>query len=147
MEVLFTIGFRQKTAREFFTLLEKNSVSMLVDIRLNNTSQLCAFTKFPDIDFFTRKILGIDYVHELCFAPSEEILSGYRKKLFNWNGYEDRFFALMSKRNISDHILKNYSTTDRICLLCSEPTQEKCHRRLVAEKFVEVFGKINIVAL
>ena len=147
MEVLFTIGFRKKTAREFFTLLEKNSVSKLVDIRLNNTSQLCAFTKFPDIDFFTRKILGIDYVHDLCFAPSEEILSGYRKKLFDWRGYEDRFFALMSKRNISDYILKNYSDTERICLLCSEPTQEKCHRRLVAEKFVEVFGKINVVAL
>lgn len=146
MKVIFTIGFRKKTAQEFFTLLEKSSVTKLVDIRLNNTSQLCAFTKFPDINFFTRKILGIDYVHELIFAPSEEILSGYRNKLFNWNGYEDRFFALMSKRNVSDYILENYSQTDRICLLCSEPTQEKCHRRLVAQKFVETLG-VNVIAL
>lgn len=146
MEVIFTIGFRQKTAQEFFTLLEKNSVSTLVDIRLNNTSQLCAFTKFPDIKFFTQKILGIDYVHELIFAPSEEILSGYRKKLFNWEGYEDKFFNLMNKRNVSDYILEKYSQTDRICLLCSEPMQEKCHRRLVAEKFIETLC-VKVVAL
>ena len=147
MKKLFTLGFRQKTAEEFFTLLEKNSVSALVDVRLNNTSQLCAFTKFPDIEFFAKIILGIDYIHDINFAPTEEILSGHRKKIFDWRGYEERFFALMDERNILAHIAENYSQRDRICLLCSEPTPEKCHRRLVAEKFLETFGSIEIVNL
>ena len=147
MRKLFTMGFRKKTAKEFFTLLERNSVSALVDIRLNNTSQLCAFTKFSDMEFFTERIPEIDYIHDVNFAPTEEILSGHKKKLFNWQGYEDRFFTLMDARNILEHIGKNYSRRDRICLLCSEPTPERCHRRLVAKKFLEAFEGIEIIDL
>lgn len=35
---LFTIGFTQKSAKEFFTLLSKNNIECLIDVRLNNVS-------------------------------------------------------------------------------------------------------------
>ena len=147
MRKLFTMGFTKKTAENFFNLLEKNSVSTVVDVRLNNTSQLAAFTKFPDIVFFLNKISNINYVHDVNFAPTEKILSDYKKKIIDWRGYEEEFFKLMNERNISDYIKKNYSDAENFCLLCTEPTPEKCHRRLVAEKFLEVFNDIEIINL
>ena len=147
MKTLYTMGFTKKTAEEFFYLLEKNRVATVIDVRLNNTSQLAAFSKFPDIKFFLRKIINTDYIHDLNFAPSEDILNRYKKKIIDWAGYETEFFKLMESRNIGAHIKKNYSDSDKICLLCSEPTAENCHRRLVAEKFSEVLGDITIIHL
>jgi len=42
---LFTIGFTKKTAEEFFTYLQNAGVRRIVDIRLNNTSQIAGFAK------------------------------------------------------------------------------------------------------
>lgn len=147
MNKIFTVGFTKKTAEEFFTLLEENSVAEIIDVRLSNTSQLAGFSKFPDIKFFLQRILNINYRHEKIFAPTENILSNYKKKIIDWAGYEKNFENLMRERNISDYILKNYFDADKICLLCSEPTPENCHRRLVAEKFAEVFANIKIIHL
>lgn len=147
MKNIFTIGFTKKTAEEFFTLPEKNHVSKIVDVRLNNTSQLASFSKFPDIEFFLKRILNVGYVHDKNFAPTENILNRYKKKIISWNDYEREFADLMNERNISEHIKKIYSESDNLCLLCSEPTPENCHRRLVAEKFAEIFGNVRIIHL
>ena len=45
---LFTIGFTKKDAKTFFDLLNNNGVTLIVDVRLNNTSQLAVFSKYPD---------------------------------------------------------------------------------------------------
>lgn len=52
MAKLYTIGFTKKSAQKFFELLEMNNVNTIIDIRLNNTSQLSGFAKYPDIKFF-----------------------------------------------------------------------------------------------
>lgn len=147
MKNIFTIGFTKKTAEEFFILLEKNHVSKIVDVRLNNTSQLAAFSKFPDIEFFLKRILNAGYFHDKNFAPTEDILNRYKKKIISWNDYEREFADLMCERNITEHIKKNYSESDNFCLLCSEPTPENCHRRLAAEKIAETFGDAQIIHL
>lgn len=147
MNKIFTIGFTKKTAEEFFTLLEKNLVTEVVDVRLNNTSQLAGFSKFPDIKFFLERVSNINYRHDKNFAPSENILSDYKKKIIDWVDYEKNFDNYLREKNISDYILKNYFNADNICLLCAEPTPKNCHRRLVAEKFAEVFTGIEIIHL
>lgn len=147
MKKIFTIGFTKKTAEEFFNLLERGQVESLIDIRLNNTSQLAAFSKFPDLEFFLKRILGIPYVHDVNFAPTEEILNQYKKKIIDWSGYESEFTKLMNERNVDEYILKNYHSRDNFCFLCSEPRPEKCHRRLVAERFAHVFKEVEIVHL
>ena len=91
--------------------------------------------------------LNHPYIHDKNFAPSENILNRYKKKIIDWADYETEFAELMNSRNIDEYIKKNYSDSDNICLLCSEPTHENCHRKLVAEKFAEVFGDIKIIHL
>ena len=139
MKKIYTIGFTKKTAQEFFSLLDEHKVTKLVDVRLNNTSQLAAFSKFPDIAFFLEKILGITYYHDAEFAPTADILQRYKKKEIDWTQYETEFNRLMEKRDIFKHIKHEYPTVDGLCLLCSEPLPDKCHRRLAAELFAKVY--------
>lgn len=146
-EKIYTIGFTQKTAQTFFELLKDNDIGVLLDIRLNNTSQLAAFTKYPDIKYFLQEICGIDYVHDTKFSPTESTLKKYKKKEINWNQYIEEFNQTMNERNINEYIKSNYSLSKKICLLCSEPTAEQCHRKLVSNKFKDVFNKLEIINL
>lgn len=138
--MIFTIGFTQKSAQVFFDLLTKNKVDLLIDIRLNNTSQLAGFAKFPDIQFFLKNIGSIDYVHDTAFSPTDDLLKNYKSKKVSWSEYEDIFENIMSDREIDNYIKEHYTkySNQNICLLCSEPTEQHCHRRLVAEHFKEV---------
>ena len=141
MRTIFTIGFTKKTAEEFFTLLEENSVTEVVDIRLYNSSQLSGYSKFPDIKYFLKKICNIEYHYDKTLAPSKELFNDFQKSVIDWFDYEIRFLTLMEERGANTHIALNYSDSDRICLLCSEPTAEQCHRRLVAERIKNVFSE------
>src|SRR5437773_10342057 len=75
---LFTIGFTQKTAEEFFRLLQDAGVRSVSDVRENRGGQLSGFAKYPDIAFFLDRLLGITYVHEPLLAPSPQIREAYR---------------------------------------------------------------------
>ena len=147
MRKIFTIGFSRMTAEEFFTTLEDNGVKKVVDVRLFNKSQLLGFSKYPDIEYFLRKILDVEYFHDKKFAPSEILLDSYKKKYIDWEGYEEAFAALMKKRDIDVYIADNYSAQENYCLLCTEVSPENCHRRLVAEKIREVLEDIEIIHL
>ena len=147
MRKIFTIGFTRMTAEEFFTCLERNRVKKVVDVRLFNKSQLLGFSKYPDIEYFLRKISNIDYIHDLQFAPSEKILTRYKKNIIGWDTYEEEFAKLMKYRDIDVYIADKYSNEENYCLLCTEVSPENCHRRLVAEKIREVLGDIEIIHL
>ncbi len=135
---LYTIGFTKKTAEEFFTLLKKNDVKTLVDIRLNNTSQLSGFSKYPDIEFFLNQLCNIKYIYDENLAPTEELMSNYKKKNITWDEYEKTFNEILDERNKDNQIINKYKNIiDGMCLLCSEPKADKCHRRLVAEYIKE----------
>lgn len=144
---LYTIGFTQKNARTFFNLLRDNNVKTVVDIRLNNTSQLAAFAKGEDLKFFLTEFCQIEYVHDITFAPTETLLKDYKNKKISWFEYEKEFSRIMEGRNIKNYIKKNYYNKDSICLLCSEALPNQCHRRLVAEIFGEVFEDVQIIHL
>ncbi len=128
---LFTIGFTGKSAQEFFELLRRAGVRRLVDTRLNNVSQLAGFTKRRDLEYFLRTITGIDYVHDVQLAPTKDILDNYKKKRIDWAAYERLFLELMESRRPDERL--SPADLDHACLLCSEPTAEHCHRRLVVE--------------
>ena len=147
MRKIFTIGFTRKTAEEFFTTLENNGVRKVIDVRLNNTSQILGFSKYPDIEYFLRKILDVEYFHDRKFAPSEKILTRYKKNIIGWDDYEKEFAELMKYRDIETYIADKYSAQENYCLLCSEVSPENCHRRLVAEKIREVLEDIKIIHL
>ena len=130
---IYTMGFTQKSAEEFFRLIIDNRIKLLVDIRLNNQSQLAGFTKGKDLEYFLRTIAGCRYVHELLYAPSKELLNGYKKGDISWDEYTKVYSALIRDRKMTEHFRKHYLSNDNVVLLCSEPTPEKCHRRLLGE--------------
>lgn len=142
---LYTIGFTKKSARQFFTLLKNNNIRIVADVRLNNVSQLAGYTKKKDLQFFLTEFLKIDYIHELDLAPTKEILNNYKKCKISWEEYESKYIKLLDTRKIKDKLNKNYKKNfDGICLLCSEPTAEHCHRRLAAEYLVKLYPELNI---
>jgi uncharacterized protein (DUF488 family) len=132
---LFTIGFTKKNAEMFFTTLQNAKIRRVLDIRLNNVSQLAGFTKRDDLRFFLREICGTDYHHLPQCAPSEDILDAYKKNGGSWDTYVQQFLPLIRSRHIETILTPEL--LDFGCLLCSEPTPEKCHRRLVAEYLKE----------
>jgi uncharacterized protein (DUF488 family) len=142
---LFTIGFTKKNAETFFGKLEKFGIVKLIDIRLNNVSQLAGFTKKDDLIYFLKKIFNCAYTHQPLLAPTKEILDAYKKKEIAWSEYEKRFSDLLISRKA--HTLLSLSELHMACLLCSEPTPDKCHRRLVAEFFKNSVGDIEITHL
>lgn len=148
MAKLYTIGFTKKSAQKFFELLKKNEINTIIDIRLNNTSQLSGFAKYPDIKFFLKNLNNIEYIHDLKFSPTESLLKNYKNNSFTWNDYIENFENIMNEREIEKHIVVEYKDClEKIyCLLCSEDISEKCHRSLVAMRFNKIFG-IEIVNL
>jgi uncharacterized protein (DUF488 family) len=142
MEIeLFTIGFTRKTAREFFTSLKDAGVRRVVDVRLNNDSQLAGFSKKEDLAYFLREIGGIEYVHLPELAPTQDILDAYRKHKGDWGIYEKQFLDLMARRQVEKTVRPDL--LDHGCLLCSEHLPHHCHRRLVAEYLNTKWGGIK----
>jgi uncharacterized protein (DUF488 family) len=142
MEV-FTIGFTKKSAEQFFGALRRHGIRRLVDVRLNNVSQLAGFTKRDDLQFFLKAICDADYVHEPLLAPTQDLLNAYKKDGGTWEEYEQRFLSLMSARKIEERIPHSLFAIPAV-LLCSEPTPEHCHRRLVAEYLRDKWGDLTI---
>ena len=142
MEV-YSIGFTKKTAEQFFGLLKNAGIRRLLDVRLNNTSQLAGFTKKDDLQFFLREICGAEYLHEPLLAPTQEILDAYKKRKGSWAEYETGFLMLMSERRVEQELDKSVFSVPTV-LLCSEPAADHCHRRLVLEYLKDRWGDLTI---
>ena len=142
---LFTIGFTEKTAETFFTLLKKAGVKKIIDTRLNNVSQLAGFAKGKDLEFFAKSIIGSGYEHTIDMAPSKELLNNYRDKKITWAQYEKEYISLLENRNILRKI--DFSKLDGSCILCSEHKPDMCHRRLLAEYLKKANKEIEIIHL
>ena len=134
---VFSIGFTQKKAEKFFNLLRGEEIKKLVDVRLNNVSQLAGFAKKDDLVFFLKELCQIEYIHMPDLAPTKELLDPYKKGSMEWQAYEDKFINLMAKRNIEKI---DQSIIKDSCLLCSEHKPHHCHRRLVIEYLNKEWG-------
>ncbi len=145
MKKLYTMGYTQKSAEKFFSLLETNGIQRLIDIRLYNNTQLAGFSKKDSLRYFLKEILDIDYRHIPSMAPSKDIFNDSKKNGLEWQDYELRFNRLINNRRIEWLISEN--EIDHACLLCCEPKPTNCHRRLVAEYLQQHFGDVEIIHL
>lgn len=138
---LFTIGFTKKNAETFFSRLKRSGARMLVDVRLNNVSQLAGFAKRDDLRYFLKNLCSMEYEHVPALAPTQDILDEFKKNGGSWSIYEQKFLDLMAKRRIED---LDHRQFDGGCLLCSEDKPHHCHRRLVAEYLRDKWGDVEI---
>ena len=134
-----TIGFTQSSAEHFFERLRRAGVRRLVDVRLNNSSQLAGFSKADDLAYFLRTLLDASYEHNLELAPTDELLGAYRKKQISWPEYEQAFLDLMLERGVPAAVQRE-AFAEKTVLLCSEATPDRCHRRIVAELLSKSWG-------
>jgi uncharacterized protein (DUF488 family) len=141
-----TIGFTQTTAEHFFQRLSGAGVERLLDVRLNNSSQLAGFAKARDLPYLLRELVGATYEHEPLLAPTRELLDAYKKRKGDWTTYESDFLALMERRRIHE-VLSASDFERRTALLCSEATPEHCHRRLVCEFLTARWANVHAVHL
>jgi uncharacterized protein (DUF488 family) len=139
---IFTIGFTKKSAREFFTKLKDAGVRCLIDVRLNNTSQLSGFAKKEDLEYFLKELGGIEYMHVPILAPTQDLLDAFKKQKGSWKEYEAGFLKLMSERRIEEQL--DPKMFENSCLLCSEDLPAHCHRRLVCEYLRDKWGSLEI---
>jgi len=142
---LFTIGFTKKTAEVFFNKLRHSGAKRIVDVRLNNVSQLAGFAKRNDLQFFLREVCGMDYAYVPELAPTKDILDEYKKNKGDWSVYEGKFLDLMRQREIEKRV--DPMLLEEGCLLCSEDKPHHCHRRLVAEYLKQHWGDIEVTHL
>lgn len=141
-KTLYTIGFTQKNAEKFFTLLVENNVKRIIDIRLNNTSQLAGFAKADDLKYFLKKIANIDYIYVPEMAPTKELFEEIKEHKGDWNIFEKQFIKVLLSRKIES--LPVTELLDGACLLCSEDRPDNCHRRITAEYLAQKSGNLEI---
>ena len=143
---LYTIGFTQKSAERFFGLLRDSGVRCLVDVRLKPGGQLAGFAKQSDLPYFLANLAACDYRHLPELAPTDDILSEYRRD-HDWSRYVQRFEALMDRRGVPASLDRALFEQQPCCLLCSEATPHQCHRRLVADRLARAWPGTEIVHL
>lgn len=143
---IYTIGFTQTTAERFFGRLADARIRRLIDVRLNNTSQLSGFAKAADLPYFLRELVGASYEHQPLLAPTQPMLDTYKKQKGEWPAYERDFLNLLAQRGV-DRQLNPADFEQRVALLCSEATAERCHRRLVVEFLAASWGNVHAVHL
>jgi uncharacterized protein (DUF488 family) len=139
---IHTIGFTKKSAEKFFGLLRASGAATLVDVRLNNVSQLAGFAKRDDLKYFLSELCGMAYTHRPDLAPTQPMLDDYKKQGTGWATYEDRFLELMEHRGIADTVPREL--LDNAVLLCSEDKPHHCHRRLVAEYLAQHWDSVTL---
>jgi uncharacterized protein (DUF488 family) len=143
---IYTIGFTQTSAEHFFGRLKVVGVQRLLDVRLNNSSQLAGFAKAKDLPFFLDALLGASYEHDPCLAPTQALLDDYKKRGGDWSTYERGFLELMAERRI-ENALSPTEFDVPTALLCSEATAEHCHRRLVCQYLADHWSDVRPVHL
>lgn len=139
---IYTIGFTRKSASEFFELLKAESIEQLVDVRLNNTSQLSGFSKCADLEYFLKTICGAIYKHELMLAPTQALLDEYKKSHCGWENYQQQFASLLRSRAVEKKIPRSLFKL-RTVLLCSEAEATHCHRKVVVDYLASAWGDVE----
>lgn len=122
-------------------MLDVARVRAVWDIRLWRTSTHVPFYS----DVCLAVALGARYEYHPEFAPTSEILSGYKDGRITWPDYERMYRELLATRHPTARLTP--SDIDRICLLCTEKSALQCHRRLDAEYIAKQLPDTAIVHL
>ena len=141
MTKIFTIGFSGKNPDAFLEVLNAARISCVWDVRQWRTSTYVPYYNGDNL----AEVLGNCYEYHPEFAPTSDILAGYKDKKITWGEYEKMYRELLQKRNPLQNC--DISKLDRICLLCTEKSATQCHRRLAAEYIAEQLSDIEIVNL
>ncbi len=144
--LIYTIGFTQKSAEQFFETIAAHKIQQLIDVRLNNTSQLSAFAKRTDLEYFLGRLCDASYLHSAALCPTQEMLDRYKKSNGSWDEYAAAFLNLLKSRQV-ESVLAREMFQLKTVLLCSENSAHHCHRRLVIDYLNQAWGDVQATHL
>lgn len=143
---IYSIGVTSYAAARFFGTLRQAGIGRLLDVRLNNWTQLAGFTKRDDLPFFLKELCDAEYVHEPLLAPTRTLLDSYKKNGGRWQEYEQEFLALLAERRVEEQLDRRSFDIPTV-LLCYEAEADFCHRRLVLKYLQQKWGGLKITHL
>ena len=133
MKKLFTIGYEQSNAQDFFDALTRAKVATLVDVRAVAASRRPGFSKRQLAAGLDAR--GMAYVHlQKLGTPKEGRLAaraGNIDKLFD---VYEKHLATAQAREELDELVSLARSGQRLCLLCYERDPTQCHRQWIAER-------------
>lgn len=141
MPKIFTIGFSGKSPDAFIEVLNAVRVRAVWDVRLWRASAYVPFYSGENL----ATVLGACYEYHPEFAPTTEILTGYKNGTISWADYEKMYRELLATRRPTDGLAPD--DIDRVCLLCTEKSALQCHRRLATEYIAKQIPDTEIVHL
>jgi uncharacterized protein (DUF488 family) len=140
---LATIGFGKKSAQRFVELLTGADVDVVIDTRRRPDSPLSGYARKRDLPYIL-DAAGIAYEHHLELAPPDDLLQRYRSDK-DWDAYVVDYDRRVLSTAEANDAMRTIALDTRVsALLCSEPTPEKCHRRLLADRMNELLGPLEI---
>ena len=139
MPKIFTIGFSGKSPDAFIEVLNAVRVRAVWDVRLWRASAYVPFYSGENL----ATALGACYEYHPEFAPTTEILTGYKNGTISWADYEKMYRELLATRRPTDGLAPD--DINRVCLLCTEKSAVHCHRHLAAEYIASQIPDIDIV--
>jgi len=126
-----TIGASGTTGRALIQILRNSGSTSLIDTRIHPNSQLAGYAKQDNLEFLLELTLGIPLIYAEAFCPTADLLKRYRAKEIDWLEYETQYKDLLESRNALSTVKQVWG--EKPTILCSEPTPDRCHRRLAAE--------------
>jgi uncharacterized protein (DUF488 family) len=143
---IYTTGYQNKSAGDFFEPLRAHGIECMIDIRIRPDEIQDGYARRADLGYLLEKILGCEYRYWIQLAPTPEMLDYYRAHP-DWEGYVADYTKLLDERNIPAALDRSLFEQKKCCLMCYEETAEHCHRRLAAERLAAAWGGVEIVHL
>lgn len=137
---LFTIGYEGHSLEGYLTVLIRNGITILCDVRRNPLSRKYGFSKSTLAR--TCQEIGIQYQH----IPELGISSDQRQELDTQADYEALFdeyrrALLPNQGDALERIRSWVDAGERVALTCYEHSPAQCHRHCVADELESRFGK------
>lgn len=142
--MLISVGYEGRSVDELVHELRRQSVAILVDVRLTPLSRKPGMSK--------RKLAaalataGIDYVHLPALGNPKDNREPFRT---GDPASRQRFRAMLHNEIASQALdqIAELLEGRAVAVLCFERSHENCHRHLVAEAVLEASPSVELVAI
>ena len=134
-KVFFTVGYQAHSVDSIISVLNKNKINLLIDVRQNPVSRKSGFSG-PKLQKKLEQ-LGIQYAHYPCLGTPSNIRSQYQQT-GNALVALEQYAAYLGRKVRCLQSLIDFCSQKRFCLLCLEKDHNLCHRGVIASKLAEM---------
>tara|TARA_R110000751_G_scaffold137648_3_gene241101 strand:+ start:11963 stop:12445 length:483 start_codon:yes stop_codon:yes gene_type:complete len=134
---IFTIGYEGMNIDNFLTMLQRQGVSTVVDIRQLPLSRKPGFSKKALQSALSNS--GLAYVHLAALGCPKPVRDKYRADK-SWKNYTEGFLNHLETQQDAIEELAALANTEKCALLCFEADHNFCHRSMVAHAVRDCSG-------